>query len=267
MNALSPAITTSSATELVVSIEGVSKRFISSRGSIDAITETSLAIDQGLFVSLVGPSGCGKTTMLRMVAGLETPTTGSITVRGETVTGAGAHVGIMFQHSVLLPWLDVIGNILLPIEIGKKRKRDYVGRAFELLQLVHLDGFGHHRIAELSGGMQQRVAICRALIMDPSVLLMDEPFGSLDSMTREQLNDLLLDVCAATRKTTILVTHDIDEAVYLGDKVVIMSPRPSRVIKVMDVDLDRSRHYAARREPAFGEYTAEVRQLLGLGSS
>jgi NitT/TauT family transport system ATP-binding protein len=252
--------------EFAVSIESVAKRFQSSRGKVDAVTETSLRVESGAFVSLVGPSGCGKTTMLRMIAGLEKPTTGRIAVRGQTVTGPGLHVGLMFQHSVLLPWRDVLENILLPIVIRKDKKADYLDRAHELLKLVKLDGFERHAVNELSGGMQQRVALCRALIADPSVLLLDEPFGALDSITREQLNDLLLSVCSTTHKTTLLVTHDIDEAVYMADRVVVMTPRPGRVEKILDVDLPRPRSYMQRRELSFGEYTTEVRRLLGIVS-
>jgi NitT/TauT family transport system ATP-binding protein len=251
----------------IVEISGVGKRYASSRGDVDALMATDLQVDEGKFVSLVGPSGCGKTTLLKMIAGLVVPTTGTIHVHGNQVVKPGPHVGMMFQQSVLLPWRDVLGNILLPIEIIGGKRDQYRARAFELLDLVGLNGFAHHRPTELSGGMQQRVAICRALITDPSVLLLDEPFGALDSITREQLNDLLLTVCSSTNKTTVLVTHDIDEAVYLSDQVAVISARPGRIIRTLDIGIPRPRAYAHRTTPQFERYATDVRQMLGMVSS
>ena len=251
----------------IVDISGAAKRYSSSRGDVDAVMATDLRVDEGAFVSLVGPSGCGKTTLLKMVAGLVVPTEGTIRVHGREVVKPGPHVGMMFQRSVLLPWRDVLSNVLLPVEIIGGKREQYRPRAFELLELVGLTGFEHHRPTELSGGMQQRVAICRALITDPSVLLMDEPFGALDSITREQLNDLLLTVCSSTNKTTILVTHDIDEAVYLSDQVAVISARPGRIIRTLDITIPRPRAYAHRSTPEFEQYATDVRQMLGMVSA
>ena len=244
----------------------VEKVYRGRRGRTHALARTSLTIDKGTFVSLVGPSGCGKSTLLNIIAGLLKVSSGEVVLDQQKVVRPSQHVGMMFQQSVLLPWRTVIGNILLPTQIQKLDRSRYVDRARTLLEQVRLGGFERHYPRELSGGMQQRVAICRALITDPSVLLLDEPFGALDSITREGLNDLLSEICAETHKTTVLVTHDIDEAVYLADRVLVMSPRPGRVVKDMKIDLPRPRVPGIRRLTEFADYTAEAREVLGMVS-
>lgn len=262
---LAPETSTSlAAVPAVIELTEVAKRYATARGTVTAVTGVSLGVAERSFVAIVGPSGCGKSTLLKMLAGLVTPTSGGIALYGETVSGPTPHVGIMFQKSVLFPWRTVLQNVLLPVDVRRLKRAAYIDRAHELLAQVGLADFTGHPPRELSGGMQQRVALCRALINDPPVLLLDEPFGALDSITREQLNDLLLDICVATAKTTVLVTHDVDEAVYLADQVVVMSPRPGRVVETVPIALPRPRDNAARKLPEFHAAGTHVRSLLGL---
>lgn len=246
-----------------IALRNLDKRYSTNSGEVMAVSSVNLDVPTGSFVTLVGPSGCGKSTTLKMMAGLIMPSDGSILLYGEPVKEPSPHIGMMFQKSVLMPWRSVLDNVLLPIDVLTLKKKDYLDRAHELLQQVGLTGFADRFPRELSGGMQQRVAICRALIHDPPVLLLDEPFGALDSITREQLNDLLVELCTRTGKTTVLVTHNIDEAVYLADKVVVMSPRPGRIVKELDVELGRPRNYRTRGLPQFEEHSIEVREALG----
>ena len=219
----------------------------------------SLEIGEGEFLSIVGPSGCGKSTLLRIIAGLVPPTGGAVRIAGREVAGPRRDIGMVFQDAVLLPWRTVQKNVLVPAEVigidaGTARRR-----AAELLDLVGLGGFADKYPMELSGGMRQRVAIARALMHDPAILLMDEPFGALDAMTREAMNSELLRVWQASRKTVVLVTHSIDEAVFLADRVVVMSPRPGSVREVLDVKVGRPRTFRTRLDPAFLEVVGVVR--------
>ena len=236
----------------------------SGSGQLLAVDDVTFGVSGGEFVALLGPSGCGKSTLLKMTAGLTPATRGSIRVGQRVVFEPGDDVGLMFQSPVLLPWRTVVRNVLLPVEVEGKKVKAFTDRALDLLALVGLGGWEDHYPHELSGGMQQRVAICRALIQDPPVLLLDEPFGALDSMTREVLNDLVGELCSSGNKTTLLVTHDVGEAIYLADRVLVMSPRPGRVIADVRIPFDRPRSLSTRTEPAFEEHAAEIRRILQL---
>jgi len=251
-----------------IEITGVSKTFTPRRGTeaVEALRDVGVDVSPGEFVSLVGPSGCGKSTLLKMVAGLLAPSAGRIAVDGLPVTSPRRSVGMMFQTPELFPWRTVMKNVLLPIEIAGHDKGFHRKRAVELLELVGLQESQSALPRELSGGMQQRVALCRVLVTDPSVVLMDEPFGALDEFSRERLNVELLRIWDATRKTIIFVTHNINEAVFLSDRVVVMGARPGRVLSVIDVPLgrDEPRTQQTMRDPSFTETVFEVRGLLGL---
>ncbi len=251
-----------------VSVENVSKTYRSRRsGETLAVRSVSFDVDPGTIVALVGPSGSGKSTLLKIIAGLIRPSDGRVTISGKVVAGPGAETGLMFQSPVLLPWRSVIRNVLLPVHVSGRKDTIYQKRAEELLGQVGLGGWEHRHPRELSGGMQQRVAICRALISDPRVLLLDEPFGALDSMTREQLNDLLARLCEQTHKTTLLVTHDIDEAIYLGDRILVLSDRPGRVIADVRIEIPRPRSFEIRQLPQFEKHAVEIRRLLGFSTA
>jgi NitT/TauT family transport system ATP-binding protein len=251
-----------------IHIEAVTKRFTPRRGTepIEALREVTVDVRPGEFVSLVGPSGCGKSTLLKLVAGLLEPTSGRIAVDGVEVRRPRRSVGMMFQTPELFPWRTVLKNVLLPIEIFGHDKAYHRKRALELLELVGLEEFQSALPRELSGGMQQRVALCRVLVSDPSVVLMDEPFGALDEFSRERLNVELLRIWDATRKTIIFVTHNINEAVFLSDRVVVMGAKPGRVLSVVDVPLGREQPQTqqAMRDPAFTDCVFEVRGQFGL---
>ena len=237
------------------------------RDNIVALSPTSLAFEAGEFVSIVGPSGCGKTTLLNITSGLLRPSAGAILFRGSTVDGPTPEISMVFQRPVLLPWRKVIDNVLLPVEVlGLRPAQSFRERAAELLAMLGLTGFAETYPRELSGGMQQRVAIARALIYDSSVLLMDEPFASLDAMTREELNLELLRIWEVTGRTIVFVTHNIPEAVLLSDRVVVMTPRPGKVSAVIPVPLPRPRSLSLLGDPAFGCIVSEVRELLRVRS-
>ncbi len=232
-------------------------------GQTTALASTSFKIRPGEFVSLVGPSGCGKSTLLRMIAGLIRPTLGAAMLGAREIAEPSPEIGIAFQRPTLLPWLTVRANIALPAELERRlSKADIAAKVEALLRTVRLTGNGDRMPGELSGGMQQRVAIARALITDPGVLLMDEPFGALDALTREHLNDELLDIWSRNRPTVIFVTHDIQEAVYLSDRVLVMAARPGRVIADIDITLSRPRGPDARLDPGFARLGAEIRALI-----
>ncbi|MFB6281990.1 MAG: ABC transporter ATP-binding protein [Haloferacaceae archaeon] len=244
----------------IVSYSDVRKEY--NDGNVVAVSDIDLDIEAGEFVTFVGPSGCGKTTLLHLTAGLLEPTTGSVEVNGMNVQSAAYekhNLGLVFQQPVLLEWRTVLKNVLLPVEILIENgvldgdMDTYRERAEDLLELVGLEGFEESYPQELSGGMQQRVAICRSLVYDPPVLLMDEPFGALDAFTREKLNAELLRIWDETEKTILFVTHDLEEAVFLSDKVVVLSARPGRVLEVIDVDLDRPRNDDTRTEERYQE--------------
>jgi NitT/TauT family transport system ATP-binding protein len=248
----------------IIVLDRVSKTYPSQAGETEALHDVSLAVERGEFVSLIGPSGCGKSTLLRIVGDLVAPSAGSVTVNGKGAEAArlDRDYGIVFQAPVLYDWRTVEANVGLPLEvIGRPRpERDQRVRA--LLRLVGLDAFRRHYPWQLSGGMQQRVAIARALVTNPAILLMDEPFGALDEMTRERLNLELLNVCRETSATVLFVTHSIAEAVFLSSRVVVLTPRPGRVERVVDVDLPQPRSEKTRALPRFFELVTLVRVHL-----
>jgi len=229
---------------------------------IVALNNVDLAIGDQEFVTLVGPSGCGKSTLLKLMARLIEPTHGQLNLAGRPHTQPSRDIGIVFQDAVLLPWRNIIDNVLLPIEILGLDNHVYRKRAMELLDLVGLQGFEKRMPKELSGGMQQRTAICRALIHDPDVLLMDEPFAALDAMTREELGLELMRIWDENKKTIVFVTHSIPEAILLADRVVVMTPRPGQIAEIIDIDLKRPRTLDMEFSPAFKKYSDRVRSLI-----
>jgi NitT/TauT family transport system ATP-binding protein len=246
----------------VVALKGVSKEF--GKGGVTALQGIDLEIGEREFVSLIGPSGCGKSTLLRIVGDLIQPTTGEVVVNGKTARRArdDRDYGIVFQDAVLFDWRTVAKNIALPLEMLGWDRRRRTERVQELLRLVELEGFESHHPWQLSGGMQQRVSIARALSFSPPLLLMDEPFGALDEMTRERLNLELLRIWSALGSTIVFVTHSISEAVFLSTRVVVMSPRPGRITDVVEIDLPQPRTADTREQPRFFELVAEVRHKL-----
>jgi NitT/TauT family transport system ATP-binding protein len=248
----------------IIELSGVSKTFATASGeSVHALDNTNLAVKPGEFVTVVGASGCGKTTLLRLIAGLERCTSGMIRVNGAQQLGPSEQVGIVFQDPTLLPWRTVMQNVLLPVQVLKLDSRRYGSRAMALLETVGLRDFENKYPHELSGGMRQRVAIARALVHDPAMLLMDEPFGALDALTRDQMNLELLDIWSATQKTVLLITHSITESVFLADRVIVMSPRPGRVVQEITVDLPRPRNLEMINNEMFGKRVRRIRELLG----
>jgi NitT/TauT family transport system ATP-binding protein len=227
-----------------------------------ALDPVNLRIEAGQFVAVVGPSGCGKSTLLSLIAGIAPRTSGSIQIDGEEIRRPHPKVGVVFQTDLLLYWRTVIDNILLPIEIkGWDRKR-YLAQMDDLLTQVGLAGFGQKFPSELSGGMRQRVAICRALVQEPGLLLMDEPFGALDALTREQMISDLQTMWLSLKNTVIFITHSIEEAVFLADRVLVMSPRPGRIDLDLHIQIDRPRSWKSRVGPRFVEYMTQVREIF-----
>jgi NitT/TauT family transport system ATP-binding protein len=239
------------ARETGIVIEGVSKIFEAEGRRVEALLDVDMTIAQGEFVAIVGPSGCGKSTLMRLVAGLLPTSGGTIRVAGQSVVGPVIDVGIVFQKPVLLEWRTILDNVLLQPELRGQDARRYRERACDLLAALGLSGFEDAHPRQLSGGMQQRASIARALVHDPSLLLMDEPLGALDALTREQVRLDLEELWRATKKTVLFITHSIDEAVLLSDRVVVMSPRPGRIEHIIDIDLPRPRGLDARKHPAF----------------
>ncbi len=252
------------ATTSAVAIEDVSVRFQSKRTEVTAIGQVSLDVAPGEFVSIVGPSGCGKSTLLKLVSGLLRPSSGSVTLLGSRVSGPRHDIGFVFQRAALLEWRSARKNILLQAEMRGMNAAEAGRRADELIEMTGLAGFENALPHELSGGMQQRVALCRALLHRPRVLLMDEPFGALDALTREQMNVELRRVWRETGTTVLLVTHSIAESVYLANRVIVLTQRPAVVKEVIDVDLPLERDYSATMaRPEFAAATAHIRDLLG----
>ena len=249
--------------EHYITVRNVTKRYQTRGGSVLALKDISFDVDKGEFVSLVGPSGCGKTTLLKIIGGLLPKTSGTVLVNGTEVTGPLSNVGMVFQQPVLLEWRNVIGNILLPIEILGLDLNEYEEKARKILELMDLKGFEDKYPSELSGGMAQRVSIARALIYDPEILLMDEPFGALDALTRISLNYELLRIWEKKRKTILFVTHNVEEAVFLSTKVVVLSKRPSEVLDVVPIHLP-NRELTARTSPEFLKYCKRIYKRLGV---
>jgi NitT/TauT family transport system ATP-binding protein len=255
----SPQVTTP-----VVRIGGVAKTFGDGGAGVTALDGINLTIGSGEFVSLIGPSGCGKSTLLRLIGDLTTPTRGTIEVNGKPARRArlDRDYGMVFQAPVLMDWRTVTKNIELPLEIMGWRPADREARSAELIKLIELEGFEGRHPWQLSGGMQQRVAIARALAFDPKLLLMDEPFGALDEMTRERMNLELMRIWGRTRTTVVFVTHSIPEAVFLSTRVVVMSARPGRIARIVDVDLPQPRTADTRETERYFELVTEVREAL-----
>ncbi len=235
-----------------------------SREPVVALDDASFDFEEGQLVALLGPSGCGKTTLLRIVAGLISKTSGSVNIGGREVNEPLGDYGFVFQSPSLMPWRSVIDNVLFPMEILKSNNKAARARATELLGLVGLSNFAHARPHQLSGGMQQRVALCRALIHQPKLLLMDEPFGALDELTRLEMNDLLLRIRRETGASVLFVTHSISEAIYLSDKVIVFSRRPARVAREIQIDLPYPRSQRTRFTPAFTEAERIASEALGV---
>jgi len=250
----------------VIRLDGVVKTYRTRKGDlVQALAETSLTVGENEFVTLVGPSGCGKSTLLKLVAGLVPVTRGEIRVRDQIVREPFPDVGFVFQQPVLLPWRSVLDNVLFSVEMLGLEPRQYRKQAGDLLELTGLAAFETKYPHELSGGMQQRVAICRALLPDPGLLLMDEPFGALDAMTREEMSLELLRIWEERRKTILFVTHSIPEAILLADRVVVMSSRPGRIARVITVDLPRPRTMDMEFDARFKAHSDEVRSLIFSG--
>ncbi len=248
----------------VVEVSGVSKTFGTGTGAVTALEGIDLTIAAGEFVSLIGPSGCGKSTLLRLIGDLTAPTAGGVLVNGKPARRGrlDRDYGMVFQAPVLMDWRTIQANIELPLEIMGYSKEDRTRRSTALLRLVELEGFGVRHPWELSGGMQQRVAIARALAFDPKLLLMDEPFGALDEMTRERMNLELMGIWTRTKTTVVFVTHSIPEAVFLSTRVVVMSARPGRISKVIDIDLPQPRTADTRETERYFELVTDVREAL-----
>lgn len=266
----SPAMshTHASADSIAVALKGVSKTYTTANGEkVNALQKIDLSIGSQQFVSVIGASGCGKTTLLRIVGGLEPEYDGDLLLDGSKRAGPNRNIGIVFQDANLLPWRTVLNNVLLPANVLKLNMKEATERAHWLLDLVGLKGFETKYPFELSGGMRQRVAIARALVHDPSVLLMDEPFGALDALTRETMNIELLKIWHSAKKTVFLITHSISEAAFMSDRVIVMSPRPGRIIEDVYIDLPRPRGLDLLSEASFGSYTRKLRHLLDHGES
>ncbi len=229
---------------------------------MEAVAGVSFTVRRGEFVAILGPSGCGKSTLLMMCGGLEAITSGTISVDGAPMNGPRTSIGVMFQESTLLPWKSVLDNVMFPVELLHRPRKEHMARARELIDLVGLTGFENHKPHQLSGGMRQRAAICRALVYDPDILLMDEPFSALDAITRDEMNDALLDIWGRYTKTGLFVTHSIREAVYLADRVLVMNRRPATVVADITVAIPRPRDPSVGETKAFNELCGELRGMI-----
>lgn len=251
-----------------VELTDVEKTFQTRSGPVQALKKVHLSIEQSSFVSVVGPSGCGKSTLMNMIAGLEPPTAGEIVLAGDSMRGPQAGNAVVFQKDVLLEWRTVLDNILLPFDIhnitwfDRKSKRSNRELGLELLEMVGLTAFADKYPFELSGGMRQRVSICRALIQNPTLLMMDEPFGALDALTREQMMYDLLKIYDRYQFTVLFITHSIEEAVFLSDRILVMSPRPGAVVCDIKIDLPLPRTIDVRSNPAFQRHVHEIRDVF-----
>jgi NitT/TauT family transport system ATP-binding protein len=248
----------------LIAYREIRKVYSSDGGEVTALEDFSLDVADGEFLTVVGRSGCGKTTLLKLTAGLLLATSGTVHVAGKPVTTPLTNIGIVFQAPVLLPWRKTLANVLLQIEARKLDVNGYRKRALELLELTGLKGFEDCYPSELSGGMQQRVSISRALVHDPPLLLMDEPFGALDAITRDEMNLELRRIWSESKKTVLFITHSIPEAVFLGDRVIVMTPRPGRVAEILNIDLPQPRTTALRDDAKFIGYVKRIRERLGI---
>jgi NitT/TauT family transport system ATP-binding protein len=242
----------------VVRIKNVRKLY----GDLEAIRNVSLDVTANEFLSILGPSGCGKSTLLMMVAGVVDKSAGQISINETPVSGPRPDIGVVFQQPVLLPWRTVIENVLFPIELLREPRAKYTKRAVQLLAMAKIDDFAHHLPRQLSGGMRQRVSICRALIHDPGILLMDEPFSALDAITRDEMGVELSRIWQANRKTVLFVTHSIREAAFLSDRVIVMGRRPATVVEEVKIDLPRPRDIAVMESEPFNAYVRQLRKAI-----
>jgi len=243
-----------------IAVNELSKLYSTRDGTVHALQQISFSVSEGEFVAVVGPSGCGKSTLLKVLAGLLPPSKGAARLRGTPITGPRRDIGVVFQSPVLLPWRSVLDNVLLPVDVQRLGRDRHLKVATDLLSLVGLDGFERRYPWELSGGMQQRVAITRALIHDPAILLMDEPFGALDAMTREQMNLELQRIWLERKKTVLFITHSIPEAVFLADRILVLTPRPGRIIDDVQVKIPRPRALEVMNLPEFAPYVHSIRR-------
>ena len=248
----------------LIEYRNVRKVYKSGGGEVIALEEFSLNVGDGEFLAVVGRSGCCKTTLLKLTSGLLPATSGTVRVDGKPVTAPLTNIGIVFQAPVLLPWRKTLDNVLLQIEARKLDVNGYRRKALELLELTGLKGFEDRYPSELSGGMQQRVSISRALVHDPPLLLMDEPFGALDAITRDEMNLELQRIWGEAKKTVVFITHSIPEAVFLGDRVIVMTPRPGKIAEIVKIDLPRPRTTTMRDDPKFIGYVRTIRERLGV---
>jgi NitT/TauT family transport system ATP-binding protein len=246
----------------IVEVENLNAAYRDPKGSLYVLQQISFAVRRGQFVCILGPSGAGKSTLLRILAGLLLPDSGRVQLKGQLVDGPQPGVGMVFQDANLMPWRTALQNIALPLEVRGRRNGEAVKRAQKVVSLVGLEGFETALPADLSGGMAQRVAIARALIQDPDVLLMDEPFGSLDAITRERMGEELLRIWGLQHKTVLMVTHDINEAVYLADRVIVLSERPAQIKLDLKINLPRPRKPALRYTAAFGKLAVKLRATI-----
>jgi NitT/TauT family transport system ATP-binding protein len=247
---------------MYISVEGLSKRYDTRSGPVDALNPVSFDVEENEFLSIVGPSGCGKSTLLMIVSGLVPASAGTVRIRSIRVLGPHTGLGFVFQQDVLLEWRTVLQNVMLQAQVRRLDKQQSLRRAKELLRLVGLEEFEDKYPYELSGGMRQRTAICRALLHDPDLLLMDEPFGALDAIARDQLNEDLLRYRREAHKTVMFVTHSIPEAVFLSDRVLVMSPRPGRIEEIITIDLPHPRHLTVRETPKFAELVGRIIRIF-----
>jgi NitT/TauT family transport system ATP-binding protein len=248
--------------DILIDVQGVSKTYMTRDGAVEAIRNVSFQVRRGEFVAILGPSGCGKSTLMLITAGLLEPSGGKVFIAGRQVTSPQTDIGIVFQRPVLLDWRNALGNVLIQVELRRLNPKDYEARARHLLKSTGLEGFESKYPFELSGGMQQRVAICRALVHNPPLLMMDEPFGALDALTREQMRIDVERLMIEEQKTVLFVTHSIPEAVQLADRVVVMGPRPSVIERIIEIDLPRPRHRAVQESTRFLDYVREITDIF-----
>ena len=255
---------TISRSESIISVEGVTKLFGSGEKEMVALSGLNLEVQEGEFLSLLGPSGCGKSTALNIMGGLLQASEGTVTFDGGQVTEPSRNIGMMFQQAVMFPWRTTLDNVLLPVEVFGEKKKDFIPKAKELLDMVGIKDFADSYPWQLSGGMQQRAALCRVLLHDPKLLLLDEPFGALDEFTRESMNQELLRLQAYSQSTAVLVTHNITEAVFMSDRVAVMSARPGRLVDIIEVPFDRPRLPELQTTNDFIKIVAKARHMLVL---
>ena len=251
----------SAADQSYIGVSEVNKRYGNSDAAL-ILKDINIDIRKGEFVSILGPSGCGKSTLLKCIAGLEGVTSGKIKIRGNQIAGPASGLGMVFQRDLLLDWRTILQNVLFSVELQQKITPELKERAITQLTRFGLGGYEDKRPWELSGGMRQRASICRALLTDPDILLMDEPFGALDAMTRDDLNVEVARIWQETKKTIVFITHSISEAVFLSDRVVILDRHPGRIIEILDIDLPRPRSLSVRETPAFGHYSSHIRHIF-----